>query len=229
MIRAELRAAVVVREHNYGEGALPPYPLTAQGSVRYPRGSRPTDIAFGSVPASAGRVGTRLRLLRRLQTRRTTTCASQFSLKAAHDLLADAIDATDRRDHPDLIAYAHLPVGAPIPTERPLHRRRRNLHQRRLVTVIQQTLQVGLDTRMIHHRTRRRIRRHVPDGEPVLNHVIPRPEVPQDQFVAPGDILEQGDAFHLLAGAQIGQGHGDIVGRIDLDETHLRFYFLDFV
>ena len=28
------------------EGALPPYPLTAFHSVRYPRGSRPTDIAL---------------------------------------------------------------------------------------------------------------------------------------------------------------------------------------
>ena len=37
------------------EGALPPYPL------RYPRGSRATDIALtGSVPLSAGRVETRL-------------------------------------------------------------------------------------------------------------------------------------------------------------------------
>ena len=50
------------RDPDRFEGALPPDPLTTQGSVRYPRGSRATDIAFGSVPPSAGRVETRLRL-----------------------------------------------------------------------------------------------------------------------------------------------------------------------
>ena len=43
------------------EGALPPCPLTAQGSVRCPSGSRPADIAFGSVPPFAGRSEERLR------------------------------------------------------------------------------------------------------------------------------------------------------------------------
>jgi 23S rRNA (cytosine1962-C5)-methyltransferase len=42
------------------EGALPPYSLTAQGSVRCPSGSRPADIDFGSVPPFAGRSEERL-------------------------------------------------------------------------------------------------------------------------------------------------------------------------
>ena len=76
-------AALELSQPALSEGALPPYPL------RYPRSSRPTDIACvaSSVPASGGRVETRHRLC----------CGTRLFGRFASNSLKQSSHSEDRR------------------------------------------------------------------------------------------------------------------------------------
>ena len=73
---------------------------------------------------------------------------------------------------------------------------------------------------MVDHRAGSRVPGYVPDGIAVLDDVVACPEVPQDHFMAPGDVRQQCNAFDGLAFQQVLQGHRHVVGRIDFNVLH---------
>ena len=137
-----------------------------------------------------------------------------------HNLLADAVHAAHGGDYPYLVADAHLPVGPAEALEGTPLGSTGNLHQVRMVAVIQQSLQVGFDAVMIHHRTGRSIPGDMADGKTIFDDIFPFPETVQHDFMAAGDVDKQRYAFHHLSFGKVLERNGHIVGRIDLDVPH---------
>ena len=54
----------------------------------------------------------------------------------------------------------------------------------------------------------------------IFDDILPCPEVLQHDLVAARNIGLENDAAHGLTGPEVGERHGDIVGRIDLDVFH---------
>ena len=165
--------------------------------------------------------------------------APDFFLEPADNLLADAVHAAHRGYHPNLVADAHLAVGAAEALEGiSLHKaagRQEFLHallepgqrlgQRRLgeqglVLVFQKAFQVGFDAAVVHHGAHGDILRYMADGITVLDDVVSGFEAFQHNLVAAGNVHLKHDAFHHFPLHEVLKRYGHIVGRVYLDVLH---------
>ena len=154
----------------------------------------------------------------------------KFFLEAAYDFLADAVHAPYGGNDPYLVADTHLAVGAAETAETALLRRLGNLYEGGGVAIVQQTLEIGLDTTVVDHRACLRRAGDVADGKAVLDDILPLGEVVQDNLMPSGYVGLEAYPFYAFTCLQVLQGHGYVVVGIYLYVLHkyLNFGFLDF-
>jgi|GEM_PF-5488026 len=151
---------------------------------------------------------------------------TELFLESADDFFADAVHAADGGDDPDLVAYAHLAVGAAEALEGAgrffaslrmtavILRLAEGSHIiQRLVLVVQQALEIGLDAGVVDLGTGRSVGSHVADREAVV-------KVFEDYLMAAGDVREKGHTLHHLSFRKVLEGDGHVVGGVYLDVLH---------
>ena len=153
-------------------------------------------------------------------------------LESADNFFADAVHAAHGGNDPDLVADAHLAVGAAEAFEgarffaalrmtRVILRFTEGSYVvQGLVFIVQEAFQVGFDTFVVDHGAFGGVLGHMADGKAVLDDVLPCLEVLKDDLVAARDIDKKGYAFHYLTFGEVLESDGDVVGRVDFDVFH---------
>ena len=124
-----------------------------------------------------------------------------------HDLLTDVVDATDRGNNPNVVADAHLTVGAEkaLEGEGGKRRRRRWEASRTNMVIRKETREIGGKVGMVNKCALGNVRQYMTDGEPVLDDVL------ASGNVAEGNLVASRDAGEVL------QSHGHGISRMYLE------------
>ena len=138
----------------------------------------------------------------------------------------DLVDATDRGDNPQLVARGGTAIGT---TEAHKGLGLNGIYNRvrGVVGVLDLTRKVGLHIVRVEPLAGLDIARHVPDGQTVLDDVLPRGNRAHGHLVTLRDILHGHNLAHAgnRDSGTLGerrQRNDHVIGRIDLDSVHYK-------
>ena len=142
-----------------------------------------------------------------------------FATQSFSQLTDDTVYATYRRDNPYFVSYPYITVFATITFECKIFMRNIQRNLNRVVSVIQQSGEVGFDVRFVHPVTLFLSHSCMSDRITVLDYIFAFSKILQCEFMSGRNVFVQCNfnAIYrkMLSCREVNNGNGNVVGRIN--------------